>query len=294
MRSLTLKTPVVAALTLAVTLAASPGFAASSVGITEKGRGPALVFLPGLNSGSATFSGTCEAFAATHSCLLLTLPGFAGQAPINVDGAFLEPMRDAVIELLRGKQVGGATLVGHSLGGVVAMMVALEAPELAARLVLVDSLPFYPAIQDPTATVEKLASMATMMRTQMASQSDAAYLAGAIRSTAGMTRDAQRQDLLQTWTRDSDRATTTQAMFDMLQTDLRARLKDLKQPALVLGSWAAYAQYGSTLESTRAIFSAQYAAAPDVDIQMSENGYHFLTWDDPAWVNGQITAFISR
>jgi pimeloyl-ACP methyl ester carboxylesterase len=279
---------------LAAILLAPASQADEAIGLTEKGQGPALIFIAGLNSGSDTFNETCEAFVPTHTCLLLDLPGFAGQAPVDVSQGFLAPMRDAVIVLLRDKQVSGATLVGHSLGGNIAMMVALEAPELAERLVLVDSLPFYAAIQNPMATAETMKPQAEMMRTQMNAQSDEAYFQGAVQSTAGMTRSPERHAQLTAWTKASDRATTTAAMIDMLTTDLRADIADLKQPVLVLGSWAAYAQYGSTLESTRAVFTAQYAAAPNVDVRMSETGYHFLTWDDGAWVNTQIDGFLGK
>jgi pimeloyl-ACP methyl ester carboxylesterase len=136
--------------------------------------------------------------------------------------------------------------------------------------------------------------MAAMMKAQMEAQSDEAYAAAALQSTAGMTRSEQRHAQLNEWTQASDRATTTAAMIDMLTTDLRAAVANIEQPMLVLGSWAAYAQYGSTLESTQAIFTAQYAAAPNVDIRMSETGYHFLTWDDSAWVNAQIAEFLGE
>ena len=81
-------------------------------------------------------------------------------------------------------------------------------------------------------------------------------------------------------------------MYSMMATDLRAPLAQLKTPTLVLGSWAAYAPYGSTKESTRAIFQAQYAQLPGVRIEMSEAGYHFLMWDDPTWVQAQVRDFI--
>jgi pimeloyl-ACP methyl ester carboxylesterase len=294
MRKLTLKSFASATLVTITAFMAPASHADTAIGVTETGQGPALVFIAGLNSGSETFSETCNAFVATHTCLLLDLPGFAGQAPVDVSAGFLAPMRDAIIELLRDKDIAGATLVGHSLGGDVAMMVALEAPELAARLVLLDSLPYYAAIQNPLATVEMLKPQVAMMRTQMNAQSDEAYFAAAVQSVQGMTRSDERHAQLLEWTRTSDRATTTQAMLDMLTTDLRADIAAIEQPILVLGSWAAYAQYGSTMESTRAIFTAQYSAASNVDIRMSETGYHFLSWDDSAWVNAQIADFLAK
>ena len=63
---------------------------------------------------------------------------------------------------------------------------------------------------------------------------------------------------------------------------------------LVLGAWAAYAQYGSTKESTRAIFAQQYAKLPQTRIEMSEAGRHFLMYDDTAWFLAQTDAFLKQ
>jgi len=267
---------------------------ASAVGLVEKGQGPTLVFIPGLISGRETFTQTCEAFVMTHRCLLLDLPGFAGQKPIDVRHGFFSPVEQQIIRLLRDHHVSNATLVGHSLGGVLGMLIALDAPDLADRLVLVDSLPFYPATQNPALTAELMKPQAEQMRAQMNAVSAEDFVKLTVQSATGMSNTAARQGLLTKWSRTSDRATPTAAMVDLMTTDLRARISGLSQPVLVLGSWAAYKQYGATPESTAATFRLQYAALPRVNIRISETGYHFLTWDDGAWVNQQIRDFLIR
>jgi hypothetical protein len=89
------------------------------------------------------------------------------------------------------------------------------------------------------------------------------------------------------------RQTTTQAMVALMTTDLRSDIAAIKQPTLVLGAWAAYKPYGSTKESTTGIYQLQYAKLKNVDIRLSDTGYHFLTWDDGDWVNHQISEFLS-
>src|SRR3546814_10981732 len=102
-----------------------------------------------------------------------------------------------------------------------------------------------------------------------------------------MSRSPERVKTLAEWSRSSDRATTTQAMYELMTTDLRAQLNTIHTPTLVLGAWAAYAPYGATRESTEAIFRSQYAALDGVRIAMSDSGYHFLMWDDPQWLQAQ-------
>ena len=108
-----------------------------------------------------------------------------------------------------------------------------------------------------------------------------------ITDTARITQAAR-------WGQASDPATVAQAMYDMMTTDLRGELGHIRQPVLVLGAWAAYQAYGSTKESTRAIFEQQYAKLPQHRVEMSEAGRHFLMWDDTAWFFSQADAFLLR
>lgn len=83
-------------------------------------------------------------------------------------------------------------------------------------------------------------------------------------------------------------------MGELWGGDFRPLLPQIQRPVLVLGAWAAYEPMGSTLESTRRIFEAQYAGLPAKRIEMSERGYHFLMWDDPQWLQAQVRDFLAQ
>ena len=262
--------------------------------VETKGTGPALVFIPGLNSGKETFRATCDHFQKNYQCHLLQLPGFAGQpAKPGVQQEFLIPMRDEILAYINANKLRKVTLVGHSLGGTLSLLLALKAPELIDKIIIVDALPFYPAIQNPALTAELMRPQAEQMRAMMTNQSQADYEKNAAASVQGMSNNPARLPLLIEWSKTSDRATTTQAMVDLMTTDLRSDISTIKQPTLVLGAWAAYKAYGSTKESTAGIYKLQYEKLKNVDIRLSDTGYHFLTWDDGDWVNQQINNFLS-
>jgi pimeloyl-ACP methyl ester carboxylesterase len=184
-------------------------------------------------------------------------------------------------------------VMGHSLGGFLALQMAIKQPPAFDRVVIVDALAFLGAVQNPSATAESVKPMAEAMRTRMRSQDDAGYRAGVSAALKGMAHDAARIETLATWGNASDRAITSEAMYEMMTTDLRGELDRIKVPALVLGAWAAYAPYGATKESTAAIYRAQYAKLAGVRIEMSEGGYHFLMWDDPQWLQSQVRGFLN-
>lgn len=259
------------------------------------GKGAPMIFIPGLNSASEVFTNACDAFRKNHTCYLVQLPGFAGQPPLlHPDNEFLNTMRDSIIHYIESNKLRHVVLVGHSLGGTLSLMVAIKAPQDVDKLVIVDALPFYPAAQNPSATVDMMRPQAQMMRDAMLKQSDEEFKSNAARSVNGMTNDSSRVPLLTRWTTGSDRATTTEAMYELMTTDLRAAVADIRQPILVLGAWAAYKQYGATKESTRVIFAAQYAQAKQVTIQMSEASYHFIPLDDTPWLVSQVQTFIKQ
>jgi len=258
------------------------------------GEGRPVLMIPGLNSGADTWRDTCAALQADHvQCHIVQLPGFAGRpAAADRQGDFLADMRDRLLAYVAQAKLDKPVIVGHSLGGVLALEMALKSPGTFERLVIVDSLPFFSALRNPAITGEQAKPMAEGMRTQMLAQDAASYEKGIIATAQGLVRDTSRTQTIVDWGKASDRTATTDAMYSMMVTDLRAPLAQLKTPTLVLGSWAAYAPYGSTKESTRAIFQAQYAQLPGVRIEMSEAGYHFLMWDDPSWVQAQVRGFI--
>jgi pimeloyl-ACP methyl ester carboxylesterase len=265
--------------------------------IEVRGEGRPVLMIPGLNSPAEVWDATCAALQADGvACHLVQLPGFAGLAPLP-DGSdqagFLVPMRDRLLAYVADAGLEQPAVMGHSLGGVLGLMMAIESPRAVGPLLIVDSLPFFPAAMNAQATVETMRPMAESMRSGMRSQSDADYVAQArVQAGMGMSKDAGHTARIQDWTAASDRETTTRAMFDMFSTDLRPQLDDVRSPTLVLGAWAAYAPMGSTLDSTRGIFEAQYGNLKDVRIEMSQAGYHFLMFDDLDWLLGQVRSHL--
>lgn len=264
---------------------------AGDIRITVRGEGTPVLFIPGLNSGAATWDDTCAALQPGVQCLIAQLPGFAGAPKSETYRAGVVPSaRDQLNGYLKQRFPQGVAVVGHSLGGVIALSMAMQDGAPVKRLVIVDSLPFLAAVQNPAMTVEQSRPRAEATREavgkgQMSPEALAAQLKA---MAAGMVQDAPHQATLVDWGLASDRATTGQAMYDMGVTDLRPELAHVHVPTTVLGSWAAYKPYGSTMASTRSIFELQYQQLKGVTIRMSEAGYHFLMWDDAALVTQAV------
>ena len=110
----------------------------NAVSYRRAGEGTAVVLLHGIGSNSLTWEPVASALAERHDVIAPDFLGHGASAKPRGDyslGAFASGVRD----LLQLLGVERATLVGHSLGGGVAMQFAYQHPELCERLVLVSS-----------------------------------------------------------------------------------------------------------------------------------------------------------
>jgi len=255
------------------------------------GSGRPVLMIPGLNSGADVWRETCAALQPQVQCHLIQLPGFAG-APAVASDDFLSAMRDRLLAYSADRKLDHPAVIGHSLGGVLALQMAIAAPQKIGPLVIVDALPYFGAVRNPDATPATLKPMAEQMRAGMLAANASQYAAQTDAAVANMVQAPEHVATLKQWGRDSDRATTASAMYSMTMTDLRQPIAGITTPVLVLGAWAAYQPFGETEASTRQLFATQYAALPGVRIEMSRAGYHFLMWDDPRWLQTQIRGFL--
>lgn len=114
------------------------------------GSGPPIILLHGYGANRATWTPWLPALESAHRCLAIDLPGF-GDAPIPRDAGWtLSDLAQPVVRLIESLDLREATLVGHSMGGGVALIVALEllrraregAPSRLARLVSVAGIAY--------------------------------------------------------------------------------------------------------------------------------------------------------
>lgn len=107
--------------------------------VVEAGAGSPLVLLHGLFGSARNFGGVQKRLAERWRVLALDLRNH-GSSP-HVPGMDYGEQAADVLQTLRGRAALPAALVGHSMGGKVAMRLALDAPGSVARLVVCDIAP---------------------------------------------------------------------------------------------------------------------------------------------------------
>ncbi|HEV8013323.1 MAG TPA: alpha/beta hydrolase, partial [Pontimonas sp.] len=109
----------------------------------DEGAGHPVILLHGLASSSATYDLVVPLLRDNHRVISIDLLGF-GQSPAPATASYtLEEHVEAVERTIRSlKLTGRATLVGHSLGSLIAARYAARNPSLLSHLILV-SPPIY-------------------------------------------------------------------------------------------------------------------------------------------------------
>ena len=107
--------------------APAPVFQSNRIIVEARGSGPDIIFIPGLGSTGDAWRTTADRLAGRYRVHLVTLRGF-GQTDIggNVSGGLSGPAAAEIERYIREQRIQRPALIGHSLGGQIAMRIAAE------------------------------------------------------------------------------------------------------------------------------------------------------------------------
>lgn len=201
------------------------------------GRGRPMILIPGLASSGDTWKTTVARYRDRYECHVLTLAGFAGLPPIAEP--LLASVRSELATYIRDRRLDHPLIVGHSLGGSLALAVAADHPDLFGPLVVADMLPFLGAATLQVQTLDEAKPRIAALRGYMNAMSDqqwADYAKSGASVKYMVTGPADLETITQ-WGMASDRRTVTEALADAYGLDLREDVARIRVPVLVLGTW---------------------------------------------------------
>ncbi|MBN2341439.1 MAG: alpha/beta hydrolase [Deltaproteobacteria bacterium] len=104
---------------------------------TDTGEGPMLLFIPGLGLNTRIFTPMVTLLKQQFRCVCIE---FSGPVPPGeARNCSIESLAAEVNTFLRRRQFNPHCVIGHSLGGFIAMRMTLAAPDLVPRMVLLAS-----------------------------------------------------------------------------------------------------------------------------------------------------------
>ncbi|HKR24911.1 MAG TPA: alpha/beta hydrolase [Allosphingosinicella sp.] len=271
--------------------AAAQNFASERIGVTVTGSGPDVVLIPGLSSHPDVWATTVAAVPG-YRYHLVHVSGFAGRpAGANATGPVLEPVAGEIARYIREAGLERPALVGHSMGGSWAMMVAGRNPGLVSKVMVVDMMPFLGAMfgAPNSAAVRPIAEQ---IRAGMAAATAEARRAQIEQTIATMVRTEGLRPGVVAQSLASDPAVSGQGFYDVLVTDLRPDLANINVPLTVLYVLPAGAPL--TVEQIDQYYRASYASVSGAVLRRVPDSYHFIMYDQPAVFQAALREFLTR
>ncbi len=294
----TFKVAIVAAISCASTPAAlardAAPHAAQAIPLIEanrftvlvEGAGADVILIPGLGTPRDVWDATRTAFKGSFRLHVVQIRGFGDAAGINAEGTLLAPFVAELAQYIdaeimtKGKPA--PTIIGHSLGGLSALMIGSRHPKLTGKAIIVDALPFIGPIFG-AATVDSIRpqaeAMAASIRSAPAVTETNADADPGPNSQAGfLSKSVSGRTAVARWTRLADKKVTAQALYDELVTDVRPELGKITAPLIVL-----YAEDASVMPmgTADALYAAEYKGAPAARLVRIDDSRHFIMLDQP-------------
>jgi pimeloyl-ACP methyl ester carboxylesterase len=253
---------------------AEPPFQPTRFSVEVRGSGPDVILIPGLTAGRDVWQGTTAAVAG-YRYHLVQVAGMAGEpARGNAQGPVVAPLAEELARYIESRSLDRPAIVGHSMGGTLAMMVAARRPELVGRVMVVDMYPQAAALIG--ASSERVRGLADSLRGLAATEGGRRLFQSLIGSFGTDGR--------------SDPDVVGRAMHELSSLDLTGDLPRIRAPLTV-----AYAVRDERSRArTDQAFATAYARARGVRLVPIVDSSHMIMFDQPARLHAAVRAFLTN
>ena len=238
-----------------------------------------IVLIPGFACSGKVWAETKTVYEKNFTSYVLTMAGFAGAEP-GPNPSF-EKWKTGIADFIKAEKMEKPILIGHSMGGSLAMAIAADYSKLLEKIIVVDALPCLAALANPDFKRQENNDYSALVNQIIALPKVQFYQMQKI----SMLQLIQNTEMLETvvnWSVASDRQTFAKMYCDFSNTDLREKIKNIRCPTLVLLE-SNFTNFKQTIED-------QYKNLETADLQYAKKGLHFIMCDDKEWKTNNIFA----
>ncbi|HYC68625.1 alpha/beta hydrolase [Brevundimonas sp.] len=269
---------------------ARAAFQSRRITVETRGSGPDMILIPGLASTSAVWSRTA-ARLPDRRLHLVSVRGFGDlPAAANAEGAIMGAVAGELRRYIAEAGLERPAVIGHSMGGQIALRLAADAPGRVDRLMTVDASPFFPALISPGATVGDVEPIAQVayQAVQFLGDQGLRERGRALGLELGGAADAVFGSM--GW-QGGDRRVLAQALYEVMTVDLRHRLPDITAPVTVVYGWSP--DETSPRSRTDSLFRGAYANLPGpATFERIEGAEHMVMIDQPSRFLAAVERFL--
>jgi pimeloyl-ACP methyl ester carboxylesterase len=272
--------------------ASAKDFASTRITVTVEGKGKDVILIPGLSSSPRVWK---EMIAAVpgYRWHKVQVHGFAGtDKGGNSEGDVAAPVAEEIARYIAERKLGSVAVIGHSMGGTMAMMLAARHPASVSKLMVVDMFPFMGAMfGGPNATPATLKPIADGIMNSMKTSPADAYAKQLEATIASMVAtESMRAGALEDAMK-SDRDVSARSYGELIMTNLVPELSRVTAKTLVL--YVSPKGAPVTDAQMDGYYQASYAPVKGAVLKRVPNAAHFLMWDNAPFFQGEVKAFLA-
>ena len=260
--------------------AAAAAYQPTAFSVKVSGSGRPVLFIPGFPCSGNVWDATVAHLGGKVQAHVLTLAGFAGE-PAPADLTQVLPVVHAqIVEYIRANKLAKPIVIGHSMGGFLALWLASTKSADLGGVIDVDGLPFFAAIIDPKATEATAAPAAKAQGDELAAMTQAQFAAHMQTFLGRGITDAAVAARVVADAGTSDPKLAAVAFREMLGKDLRPGLANITTKVTVIAA----SDQGPDVSRAglEAAWHAQIDAIPGVELKFVDGAKHFVMLDQPA------------
>jgi pimeloyl-ACP methyl ester carboxylesterase len=258
-------------------------FTQSAISVVKTGRGKPIVFLPGFTAPGSVWDETVKHLDQPYTSYVISYAGFNGLKPIATP--WYDAIKKELIGYIKNENLTDITLIGHSMGGNLAVDLAVDLPVEVTGLILVESIPCMRAMMMPGVPASSL-QYNSPYNNQILSMSDEDFKKMATAMSNNMTNTTSQVEVLTNWSINADRKTYVYGYTDLLKLDLRDKLSAIKTHTLIVG-----ASFPNK-EMIKANYEKQYTNLKDQEIVIANASKHFIMFDEPEWLYTLVNKYL--
>ncbi|WP_421876094.1 alpha/beta fold hydrolase [Pacificispira sp.] len=246
------------------------------------GTGMPVILLHGVGLRAEAWQSQIEGLSARHDLIAPELPGHGGSAPIGGPAPDLRDFADRIGEAIAETARVPALIVGHSMGAMIALDLAIRRPDLCCGVVALNAI-----FQRPDA-----ARQAVLARAEALAKSEDNGVEAPLRRWFGDCPDGRNRaaaDACRDWLSTVDRAGYAAAYGAFARHDgpSLAALRGLSVPALFLTG-------AQDPNSTPAMSEAMAALVPDGQLRIVDGAAHMVPMTHCEAVNAALAEFFEE
>lgn len=250
------------------------------------GSGPDVILIPGLASPRSVWQPTVEQLRGRFRLHIVQIRGFGDAPGINAEGPVLEPFIADLTTYIREADLTRPAVIGHSMGGLSAAIVAAREPDLLGRILIEDSLPFIGLIFSPAATVDAVRPQAEALLPAMLAMGQRPADERTLQ-TMSATEGGRAQ--VAAWGAQSDYRVTARVFHDVLLTDIRPDLSRITIPATLLYPYDSIVGPESVVDE---LYTNAYTGLNGLRLVKIPASRHFIMLDQPTRFAAEVETFL--